>query len=79
MYIGGWEKLHIKPTQQNQLQEAVGVFQIREVGTSEYQRGHVNQGQQKTQNLQRKKRRTGEVNWVDGWSFTLVGKPNDPQ
>ena len=79
-YIAGWEKLYIKPTQQNHLQEAVRVFQIQEVGTPEYQSVHIDQGHQRTQNLKGKRdRRMSEVSWVDGWSFTHAGKINDPE
>ena len=77
--IAGWEKLHRKPTQ-NHLQEAVRVFQIKEVGIPEYQRDLIDSGHQRTQDCQRKRdRRTGKISWVDGWSFTLAGKISDPE
>ena len=53
--IAGWEKLHRKPNE-NHLQEAVRVFQIKEVGTPEYQIVLIDQGHQRTQDHQRKRR-----------------------
>ena len=79
-YIAGWEKLHRKPNQQNHLQEAVRVFQISEVGTPEHQRIQIGKVIKGPKIVKWKgDRRTGEVSWVNGWSFTLAGETNPPE
>ena len=49
--IAGWEKLHRKQNQQNHLQEAVRVSQIRGLQTPEYQRVHLDQDYQSATKL----------------------------